>query len=55
MSREFNDGGVLADETMRLAASRELKEDLGVCLDEAELELYEVYKHKENLNGQKTV
>lgn len=43
---EFTGGGVLAGETTLLAASREVKEELGVCLDEAELELHEVYKHK---------
>lgn len=43
---EFTGGGVLAGETTLLAASREVKEELGVCLDEAELELHEVYKHR---------
>jgi len=43
---EFTGGGVLAGETTLLAASREVEEELGVCLDEAELELYEVYKHR---------
>lgn len=43
---EFTGGGVLAGETTLLAASREVKEELGVCLDEAELELHKVYKHR---------
>ena len=43
---EFTGGGVLAGETTLLAASREVKEELGVCLDEAELKLHEVYKHR---------
>jgi len=43
---EFTGGGVLAGETTRLAAAREVKEELGICLNESELELYEVYKHK---------
>lgn len=43
---EFTGGGVLARETTLLAASREAKEELGVCLDEAELKLHEVYKHR---------
>lgn len=43
---EFTGGGVLAGETTLLAAVREVKEELGVCLKETELELYEVYKHK---------
>lgn len=43
---EFTGGGVLAGETTRLAAAREVKEELGVFLTESELELYEVYKHK---------
>lgn len=43
---EFTGGGVLAGETTLLAASREVKEELGVCLDEAELKLHKVYKHR---------
>ena len=43
---EFTGGGVLAGETTRLAASREVKEELGICLDETELELHNVYKHR---------
>lgn len=43
---EFTGGGVLAGETNLLAASREVKEELGVCLDEVELKLHEVYKHR---------
>ena len=43
---EFTGGGVLAGETSRLAACREAKEELGICLAETELELLGVYKHK---------
>lgn len=43
---EFTGGGVLAGETTLLAASREVKEELDVCLDEAELKLHEVYKYR---------
>lgn len=43
---EFTGGGVLAGETTRLTATREVKEELGVCLHETELELLEVYKYK---------
>jgi len=43
---EFTGGGVLAGETTLSAAVREAKEELGLCLDETELELHEVYKHK---------
>jgi len=43
---EFTGGGVLAGETTRLAAIREVQEELGISLKEAELELLEVYKHK---------
>ena len=43
---EFTGGGVLAGETTSLAAIREVKEELGVNLSETELELFEVYKHK---------
>ena len=43
---EVTGGGVLAGETTLLAVSCELKEELGVCLDEAELKLHEVYKHR---------
>lgn len=43
---EFTGGGVLAGETTQVAAVREVKEELGVCLDEADLELHEVYQHK---------
>lgn len=43
---EFTGGGVLAGETTLLAASREVKEELGVCLDETEFELHGVYKHR---------
>ena len=43
---EFTGGGVLAGETTLLAASREVKEELGICLDETEFELLEVYRHR---------
>ncbi len=43
---EFTGGGVLAGETTLMAAVREVKEELGVDLDETELELHEVYKHR---------
>ncbi len=43
---EFTGGGVLAGETTLSAAVREVKEELGLCLDETEFELHEVYKHK---------
>ncbi len=43
---EFTGGGVLSGETTLLAATREVKEELGVYLDETELELLEVYKNK---------
>ena len=43
---EFTGGGVLAGETTLLAASREVKEELGICLDESEFELHEVYKYR---------
>ena len=43
---EFTGGGVLAGETTKQAAVRELEEELGVLAGEAELTLLEVYKHK---------
>ena len=43
---EFTGGGVLAGETTLLAASREVKEELGIYLDETEFELHGVYKHR---------
>lgn len=43
---EFTGGGVLAGETTRQAAVRELDEELGVRVDESELSLLEVYQHK---------
>lgn len=43
---EFTGGGVLAGETTLLAAIREVEEELGVRLDEADLQLFDVYKHK---------
>ena len=43
---EFTGGGVLAGETTLLAAAREVKEELGVRLDETEFELHEVYKRR---------
>lgn len=43
---EFTGGGVLAGETTVQAAIREVKEELGVSLDEVELELLDVFKHR---------
>ena len=43
---EFTGGGVLAGETTKQAALRELEEELGVSAEEAELSLLEVYQHK---------
>jgi len=43
---EFTGGGVLAGETTLFAAIREVKEELGICLNETELELFDIYKHK---------
>ncbi len=43
---EFTGGGVLAGETTQLAAVREVKEELGICLNETDLELHDVYKHR---------
>lgn len=43
---EFTGGGVLTGETTLVAAAREVKEELGICLNESEFELHDVYKHK---------
>ena len=43
---EFTGGGVLAGETTKQAAVRELEEELGVQVDESELSLLEVYQHR---------
>lgn len=43
---EFTGGGVLAGETTKQAAVRELEEELGVSAGEAELSLLDVYQHK---------
>ncbi len=43
---EFTGGGVLSGETTLLAAIREVREELGVLLDESEPELLAVYQHK---------
>ncbi len=43
---EFSGGGVLAGETTKQAAIREIKEELGVIIDESELELIEVFKNR---------
>lgn len=43
---EFSGGGVLAGETTKQAAIREIKEELGVIIDESELELLEVFKNR---------
>lgn len=42
---EFFGGGVLAGETTKQAAVREISEELGVIIDESELELLEVFKN----------
>lgn len=43
---EFTGGGVLAGETTKQAAVRELQEELGVYIEEEDLDLLEVYQHK---------
>ncbi|MBQ7933711.1 MAG: NUDIX domain-containing protein [Lachnospiraceae bacterium] len=43
---EFSGGGVLAGETTKKAAVRELTEELGISVEENELNLLEVYQHK---------
>jgi 8-oxo-dGTP pyrophosphatase MutT (NUDIX family) len=43
---EFTGGGVLAGETTKQAALRELDEELGVTAKETDLSLLEVYQHK---------
>ena len=43
---EFTGGGVLAGETTKQAAVRELEEELGVQIDESELSLLEVYQQR---------
>lgn len=43
---EFTGGGVVAGETTKRAALRELDEELGVSAEEAELSLLDVYQHK---------
>ncbi|MBO5178568.1 MAG: NUDIX domain-containing protein [Lachnospiraceae bacterium] len=43
---EFTGGGVLAGETTKQAALRELSEELGVTAEEADLSLLEVYQHR---------
>lgn len=43
---EFTGGGVLAGETTKQAAVREVQEELGLRIDESELSLLEVYRHK---------
>ena len=43
---EFTGGGVLAGETTKQAAVRELDEELSVHVEESELALLEVYRHK---------
>ena len=43
---EFTGGGVLAGETTKQAAVRELMEELDVLAEESELSLLEVYQHK---------
>lgn len=43
---EFSGGGVLAGETTKQAAVREISEEIGVIIDESELELLEVFKNR---------
>ena len=43
---EFSGGGVLAGENSKSAAIREIKEELGIDIDEAEINLLEVYKNR---------
>lgn len=43
---EFVGGGVLAGETTAQAAVREVKEEIGISLEEKELSLLHVYKHR---------
>jgi len=43
---EFTGGGVLAGETTKQAALRELEEELGVTAEETDFSLLEVYQHK---------
>ena len=43
---EFTGGGVLAGETTKQAAVRELAEETGIDAEENELSLLEVYQHK---------
>jgi len=43
---EFTGGGVLAGETTKQAAVRELEEELGIQIDESELSLLEVYQQR---------
>ena len=43
---EFTGGGVLSGETTKQAAVREVKEELGVQVDESELSLLEVYQQR---------
>ena len=43
---EFTGGGVLAGESTLVAAMREVEEEIGIHLQETELELLDVYKHK---------
>ena len=43
---EFTGGGVLAGETTRQAAVRELYEELGICVEERELSLLAVYQQR---------
>jgi len=43
---EFTGGGVLAGETTKQAAVREVQEEMGLRVEESELRLLEVYQHK---------
>lgn len=43
---EFTGGGVLAGETTKQAAIRELSEEIGICVEESELSLFKVHQQK---------
>lgn len=46
---EFSGGGVLAGETTKQAAVREIREELGLIIDESEFQLLEVFKNRNYL------
>ena len=43
---EFTGGGVLAGETTKQAAMRELKEELGICAEKSKVSLLAVYQQR---------